>query len=92
MALPNRSAKPYVVLGTPEDNDPFLARDGTQLSDEQATGTGKPRQINFYAFQHWLKDYPNANIAVVMAPGCGTRLLTVPTHTLNVCVSSGEGV
>jgi len=71
MALPNRSAKPYVVLGTPEDNDPFLARDGTELSDEQATGTGKPRQINFYAFQHWLKDYPDANIAVVMAPGCG---------------------
>ena len=77
MALPNRSAKPYVVLGTPEDNNPFMVRDGTVLSDLQTTGTEKPRQLNFYAYQHWLKDYPDENIVVVMAPGCGLGWLEV---------------
>lgn len=71
MALPNRVAKPYIVLGTPEDNDPFQERSSTELSDYQTTGTDKPKQLDFYSYQHWLKDYPKENIAVVMAPGCG---------------------
>lgn len=77
MALPNRSAKPYVVLGIPDDNNPFSARDGTILSDFQDTDNTKPKQLDFYAYQHWLKDYPNQNIAMVMAPGCGLGWLEV---------------
>lgn len=74
MALPNRVALPYVQLGIPEDNNPFGTRDGSDISDFQVTGTGKPKQLDFYSFQHWLKDYPNELIAVAMAPGCGSLM------------------
>lgn len=79
MALPNRMALPYVVLGNAVDNDPFdsVTPQGTVVSDLQETDTSKPKQLNFYAYQHWLKDYPQENIAVVMAPGCGLLWLEV---------------
>ena len=77
MALPPRSAKAYVVLGKPEDNDPFHQRQESELSDFQTTSTLKPRQLDFYSYQHWLKDYPDENIAVVMAPGCGLGWLEI---------------
>lgn len=77
MALPNRIVLPYVVLGTPEDNNPFSPRFESDISDLQETSTSKPRQTDFYSYQHWLKDYPDEDIAVVMAPGCGLGWLQI---------------
>lgn len=77
MALPNRAGKPYVVLGKPEDNNPFVARNESERHDFQTTSTLKPRQTDFYSYQHWLKEYPDENIAVVMAPGCGLGWLEI---------------
>lgn len=81
MALPNRSAKPYIVLGKPADNNPFADRDQTELSDFQTTTTSKPKQADFYSYQHWLKNYPNEDIEVVMAPGCGLGWLRIEMTT-----------
>ena len=72
MALPNRAAEAYVVLGVPEDNNPFTDRNITVTDDYQATGTLKPRQLDFSSYPHWLTNYPNEDIAVVRAPICGT--------------------
>lgn len=81
MALPNRVVLPYVVLGTPEDNDPFAPRGESDISDFQSTGTSKPKQEDFYAYQHWFKDYPDQNLAIVMAPGCGQGWLQLELTT-----------
>lgn len=70
MALPNRAVASYVALGKSEDNNPFTDKGESIISDYHG-GTGKPGQTEFYSFQHWLKNYPKENLAIIMAPGCG---------------------
>jgi hypothetical protein len=70
MALPNRSVDAYVRLGDSENNNPFTDKNITIVSDLQG-GTSKPGQTQFYSFQHWFKNYPKENLAIVR-PGCGT--------------------
>lgn len=71
MALPNRSAAPYVVLGDSENNNPFVDKRVDIIEDLQAVSSGKPKQLPFFSFKHFLTNYPQENIAVIMAPGCG---------------------
>jgi hypothetical protein len=70
MALPNRAVAYYVALGKSEDNNPFVNKAESIISDYHG-GTGKPGQTEFYSFQHWLKNYPKENLVIIMAPGCG---------------------
>lgn len=70
MALPNRAVAYYVALGKSEDNNPFVNKGESIISDYHG-GTGKPGQTEFYSFQHWLKNYPKENLVIIMAPGCG---------------------
>ena len=72
MALPNRVVGSYVALGKSEDNDYNTNKAVSDISDYQTTSTSKPKQLNFYSYQHWFKNYPKENLAIIMAPGCGT--------------------
>ena len=70
MALPNRAVAYYVALGKSEDNNPFVNKGESIISDYHG-GAGKPGQTEFYSFQHWFKNYPKENLVIIMAPGCG---------------------
>lgn len=67
MALPNRGVGAYVTLGSNNGANPKPT--GTVLSDYQGAGA-RPKQEDFYSFQHWFADYPQENLQKVRSPDC----------------------
>ena len=68
MALPPRAAAVLVKL---YDAPSATAKPQGILADFQTTGTGSPKQTDFYSNQWWYKDWPDEVIVKTHASGTG---------------------
>ena len=62
MAIPYRGALAYALLGSSTGVGPRLTG---IIGDFQSTGTSRPRQLDFDAYQWHLKNYPDQDTAIV---------------------------